>query len=270
MEPKRKHLHAAGDEDVGTAVFNVGGRHFEVLKQTIEACPTTLLASLLEDIGTDSERPIFVDANPDRFAHILDWYRYGEMFTGESCPVGGLISDARFFLLPDSITINGSSHDIRPGAPNAAYVAGVSAVKKHWPGFGKCMDSLLAEIQSGLENLGEAAGRVQWPLAGNAKWAVGEIAEDPLLVTSIVLYDRNFMTRSSEQGACSMVRCRIIQSELTKRGYDCEISDRSPDPYFDDYYGGDPCLFLNVFWRCSGCSGGCSRERSVREMVELL
>merc|ERR1719264_2475799 len=100
MEPKCNRLRS-GDSEAGTVVFNVGGRHFEVLRQTIEARPATLLASLLEDIGTDSGRPIFVDANSDRFAHILEWYRHGEMHVAADCPVAGIICDARFFLLPD-------------------------------------------------------------------------------------------------------------------------------------------------------------------------
>ncbi|CAE8693652.1 unnamed protein product [Polarella glacialis] len=73
MEPPPKRIRIPGD----TVVFNVGGRHFEILALVIQRRPSTLLANLLDDIGTDSSQHIFVDANPDRFQYIVDWYRYG-------------------------------------------------------------------------------------------------------------------------------------------------------------------------------------------------
>ena len=33
----------------------------------------------LDDIDTDATEPLFVDTNPDRFEHILDWYSYEDM-----------------------------------------------------------------------------------------------------------------------------------------------------------------------------------------------
>ncbi|CAE8641873.1 unnamed protein product, partial [Polarella glacialis] len=88
-------------------VFNVGGRHFEILTHVIQRRPSTLLANLLDDIGTDSSQPIFVDASPDRFQHIVDWYRYGEMSLPSTCCKHALLRDARYFMLPDEVKMNG-------------------------------------------------------------------------------------------------------------------------------------------------------------------
>jgi len=99
----------AEEASSGTVIFDVGGQHFKVLRQTVAARPDTLLATLIDDIGTDCGEPIFVDANPDRFGHILDWYRYGEMYAQEFV-IGALLRDAKFFLLPDIMRINGIAH----------------------------------------------------------------------------------------------------------------------------------------------------------------
>ncbi len=64
------------DSGPDTVVFNVRGRMFEVLPELIRSKPTTMLAQLLEDVSTDVAEPMFIDANPGRFEHILDWYRY--------------------------------------------------------------------------------------------------------------------------------------------------------------------------------------------------
>lgn len=299
MESKcKRESHSAeqcAGDAAGTAVFNVGGRHFEVLRQTVEARPTTLLALLLEEVGTAGDRPIFVDANPDRFSHILDWYRYGEMYMVEGCPVRGVLRDARFFLLPDAkIIINGTAHDLHSEAPalseaeatqeagaqsvktpeskasdgtpyetrlavaNAAYEAGAAAVKRHWPVFEECMGCVLAEVQVGLDNVGKEAARGQKPLSGDGTWTPGEMHADAHLVASIGLYDGSDGTWWEEQGVCSMTRCRVLQNELIKRGFLCEISDRSPDVLDDD--SGGPYLFLNVWWRSTATSGGNHRR----------
>jgi len=88
----------SGDFD-GTVVFDVGGRLFRVLRQTIQTRPSALLASLVDDLGTDSSRPMFIDANPDRFSYILDWYRYGEMFIPNDSTIEAVLRDARFFFV---------------------------------------------------------------------------------------------------------------------------------------------------------------------------
>lgn len=114
----------------GTVVFDVSGWTFKVLRQTIESRPNTLLASLLGSVGanSDCDDPIFVDANPERFVHILDWYRYNEMYVQEFA-VGGVLRDAKFFSLPDTVQINGISHAIKSsrakGTHDEAFVVSI-------------------------------------------------------------------------------------------------------------------------------------------------
>ena len=90
MEPAPKRQRSGSGADGDKAVFNVGGRRFEVLSHLIQNRPSTLLASLLDDIGTDAAEPIYVEANPDRFAHILDWYRHGEMHVAFAIATGSI------------------------------------------------------------------------------------------------------------------------------------------------------------------------------------
>ena len=116
-EPPNKRLRHHFDitEHLSDSIiFNVGGRRFEVLRETIERRKGTHLARLIK--GADDSRPVFVDANPDRFECILDWYRYGEIFVDKGRSVAAVLRDADYFLLPDTVKINGETHKVRDQA----------------------------------------------------------------------------------------------------------------------------------------------------------
>mmetsp|Transcript_26180 Transcript_26180/g.61070 ORF Transcript_26180/g.61070 Transcript_26180/m.61070 type:complete len:263 (-) Transcript_26180:44-832(-) len=89
------------DED--TVVFNVGGEHFEVLQQMIRSKPDTLLCTMLDDLGRDKTKPIFVNGNAQRFRHILDWYRYGSICLPSSMGIEEMRRECAFFQLPDDV-----------------------------------------------------------------------------------------------------------------------------------------------------------------------
>jgi hypothetical protein len=61
-----------------TIKFNVGGKHFEVSRDLIEAHSETMLGKLVSDAWqADPEETVFIDRNGDIFAHVLDYLRYG-------------------------------------------------------------------------------------------------------------------------------------------------------------------------------------------------
>jgi len=61
-------------EQTSTIKFNVGGKLYEVSKSLLKRFPDTLLAQKASD---ESETPIFIDRDPDRFAYCLDYMRDG-------------------------------------------------------------------------------------------------------------------------------------------------------------------------------------------------
>ena len=78
--------HISGsDESAKTCVsqsetvrFNVGGRHFEVSRSTLDLYPTTVLAKAVSKNWKPSA-VYYVDRNGDRFQYVLDWMRDGEV-----------------------------------------------------------------------------------------------------------------------------------------------------------------------------------------------
>eukprot|EP00929_Paragymnodinium_shiwhaense_P053997 TRINITY_DN27069_c0_g1_i2.p1 TRINITY_DN27069_c0_g1~~TRINITY_DN27069_c0_g1_i2.p1 ORF type:complete len:188 (-),score=15.83 TRINITY_DN27069_c0_g1_i2:162-656(-) len=126
--------------------FDVGGRLFKTLRSTVRRHPTTLLACLLDDVSVDSTEPIFVDASPDRFTHFMDWLRYEEMFIPNECSFEALLRDARFFLLPDNVKINGLWHSILPEklpcTAEACMRDYFDDLKRGWPSFEEEIDAI--------------------------------------------------------------------------------------------------------------------------------
>ena len=61
-----------------TIKFNVGGRHFEVSRDLLEGHSETMLGKLVSEAWqADPEERIFIDRDGDKFAHVLDYLRYG-------------------------------------------------------------------------------------------------------------------------------------------------------------------------------------------------
>lgn len=165
MEPSSKRLRSCDTTSQvadGIAIFDVGGRLFKVLRQTVEARPSTLLATILDDLGTDGSQPIFIDANPDRFGYILDWYRYGEMHVPtQGFPIAALLRDARFFLLPDTVKINGVSYCVQPSLVEEVRNETISSTISGWPNFEQCLQGMISDVKEHFKALGAEAARVQ-------------------------------------------------------------------------------------------------------------
>ena len=66
--------------DIVTVKFNVGGKHFEVSRDLIEQHPDTMLAKLVSETWeSEPENALFIDRDGDKFAHVLDYLRYGSI-----------------------------------------------------------------------------------------------------------------------------------------------------------------------------------------------
>ena len=65
---------------VDTVKFNVGGKHFEVSRALIDANPNSMLAKMISETWEkDPENPMFIDRDGYKFAHVLDYLRYGSI-----------------------------------------------------------------------------------------------------------------------------------------------------------------------------------------------
>jgi hypothetical protein len=63
-----------------TVQFNVGGRHFEVSRALIDAIPDSMLARMISETWEkEPGKPMFIDRDGDKFAHVLDYLRYGSI-----------------------------------------------------------------------------------------------------------------------------------------------------------------------------------------------
>ena len=125
-----------------------------------------MLASLLSDIDSDTcdGQAIFVDANPDRFQYILDWYRYGEMLIPSQCSTDALLRDARFFMLPDYVKINRRMHCISPpaGPPQIHEQLRADVISK-WPTFRQYVERLTSETAAKITDAGNISAKLEAP-----------------------------------------------------------------------------------------------------------
>ena len=72
---------------VETVQFNVGGKLFEVSRDLIDHHPETMLAKLISETWEKKpDKPIFIDRDGDKFAHVLDYLRYGSIELPPSVP----------------------------------------------------------------------------------------------------------------------------------------------------------------------------------------
>lgn len=223
-----------GGGDDGTVVFDVGGRRFKVLRQTVQAQPSTLLATLLDDVSIDSSKPIFVDANPDRFNHILDWYRYREMFVPSYCPVDAVLRDARFFLLPDVIRVNGISYALRPPFVEETRDALVRVVTSYWPNFEKYIQDLISDVKAHFVELGERAAQPHADAMGHADARQVDkhmLSDDAFPPKEIVLSTTPaqglfgpWNRWTDPENVCNKERLWVLIAELEKRGFACDFA----------------------------------------------
>lgn len=215
-----------------TVIFNVGGRMFEVLRQTIDNYPSTLLPCLAGDIGTDLSSPVFVDANPDRFAHILDWYRYGQMFMPDGPEVQAMLRDARFYLLPDVITINGVSFHVGKDVPLRSYDAVMKDVATSWPGFQEYLDRIVTEADQTVARAVQHSKFTQHDDGNCNKEDLTSVVFHSVPLTISMPHigqfaDASFPRRehfwNDETNICNKYRLQALIHELTKRGFVCSV-----------------------------------------------
>ena len=101
---------AAGD--VSTVTFDVRGHLFKVLRKSVTRQPTTPLALHVASMKNNGH--VLIDANPERFSHILDWYVYGEIFCSDASEKA-VLRDCSFFQLGDVVVVNGTMKPVLPG-----------------------------------------------------------------------------------------------------------------------------------------------------------
>lgn len=238
----------------GTVVFDVGGRLFKVLRQTVEARPSTLLAILIDDLGTDANQHIFVHANPDRFAYILDWYRYGQMYVPtRDFPTEALLRDARFFLLPDTVKINGVTFSIRPSLVEEVRNEVINSVASGWPNFEQCLQDMLADVKTHFIHLGEGAANVRELPDSTVGWQIpytkGHEDANPctkLDLPRFIFPPKEFRLSTREhvrlgfrsgswhrwldpENIGSKGRLYLLVRELEKRGFSCNFKESTEE-----------------------------------------
>jgi hypothetical protein len=63
-----------------TVQFDVGGRVFKVSRALINAIPDSMLARMISETWEkEPGKPMFIDRDGDKFAHVLDYLRYGSI-----------------------------------------------------------------------------------------------------------------------------------------------------------------------------------------------
>eukprot|EP00927_Polykrikos_kofoidii_P044130 TRINITY_DN38185_c0_g1_i1.p1 TRINITY_DN38185_c0_g1~~TRINITY_DN38185_c0_g1_i1.p1 ORF type:complete len:317 (+),score=28.98 TRINITY_DN38185_c0_g1_i1:114-953(+) len=221
-----------------TVTFDVRGRLIKVLPELIRSHPSTLLAQLVDDIGTDCSEPIFVDANPDRFLHILDWYRYGRMFLQSGASVVALLHDAAFFLLPEKVIVDGIerqvlhasgcqmsvSHTTTPEVGAAQLQQKLEAeVLNRWPEFDEVLKSKVQQIEEKLLTWARMPGqelhaRTDFLIRNNGCFAMNEYTTlDTCAVVPV------HWAAEGVDGICSIERLRVLASKLETAGYSCNL-----------------------------------------------
>lgn len=230
------HVHVAwkphlGIDSADSVVFNVGGRHFEVLRPTIDSYPDTLLACLVSDIGTDTAAPIFVDANPDRFTHILDWHRYREMFVPEGPAIQAVLRDARFFLLPDCVTINGIPRSIGTAndTPVRSFEAVMNDVASAWSGFHEYLERIIAKADRTIARAVQLSKVTQHDGVNCHKEDLGTATFHSVRLTEVSHVSNHRQEHrtehiwNDEKHVCNKIRLQLLMHELAKRGFVCRV-----------------------------------------------
>jgi len=254
MENASKRLRSSSTQSSNDVVtFNVGGRHFEVLKLTIQRHPSTLLAQLLDDISTSKDEVLFVDANPDRFQYILDWYRHGAMFVRTEW-IPALLLDARYFLLPDCVKINGRKYDLQP--PTLPCVQEIFDEQKakviaKWPSFKGYVKRLAEETMakamhsdhdSVIDLVKQKRGSVYFGRNGSHGHTDLSSLGDNMCWHEVQISGRRSIEYDSDSddspaagpvhfpslwndkdNVCNAARLQVLVQELQSLGFDCRV-----------------------------------------------
>lgn len=188
------------------AIFDIGGRTFSLAAKFITAWPGTQLAQLVRS-GTPGA-PICVDAPSDRFAYILDWYRYGEIYVPQGVSVAAVLQDARVLQLPEDLVVNGTVRSTRPNTAERVGRQLIDLVIRRWHGYRGFFSSTLTKIDDHFQSLAvddtgsDEAYDFQpfiFPLFGDDVWLSTDV--------------------------CSGTRARVLALKLEERGYLCQFSE---------------------------------------------
>jgi len=213
---------AEGSFSSGTVIFNIGGQHFEVLRRTIDAHPKALLASLVQDVSSfaSPDEPVFVDANAERFAHILDWYRYGEMFLPPGPMVAAVLRDARFFLLPEKVTVNGVVHTLSSGGAQGPFESVMKGVIERWEGFDEYVERMVTQANRAWTSLMQVSRTAQ------DDYFDGNVDFGTLRPHSVRLADSEDAGSrkwKDPKNVCNVYRLQLLVYELNRRGFACDV-----------------------------------------------
>eukprot|EP00928_Gymnodinium_smaydae_P041594 TRINITY_DN28127_c0_g1_i1.p1 TRINITY_DN28127_c0_g1~~TRINITY_DN28127_c0_g1_i1.p1 ORF type:complete len:302 (+),score=77.14 TRINITY_DN28127_c0_g1_i1:69-974(+) len=206
-------------------ILDVRGRSFKVLPELLQSRPSTLLAQLLDDISTDPSAPIFVDVDPDRFPHILDYYKYGEMFPPPTVSVPALLRDAAFLLLPAVVIVNGARCAVRGGAASRDDMRHdhvVARVLAKWPGFDAFFEATLLRLRVHFEEAAERSDEV-----GHNDY--DEYADHKGFKMFLSLNDNTGLKTGwcDPSSVCNIQRAIVLQTKLQERGLLCEWASSS-------------------------------------------
>jgi len=223
----------------GTVVLDVRGRHFRLLPELIMSQPCTLLARLLDAIGPGAQEPIFIDANPDRFSHILDWYRYGEMFLPEGMPLQALLRNCAWFMLSEKVKVNGINHSVIIGSNLEAVshfaddirTRFISEVIQQWRNFDTFLLQRIVEIQTHCYNQisSSSAKHEQRPRPDgpfNRVCMKMDIWAERWNESS----QQHVMSWTYPDDICNMARAKVFALKLREYGFECDLEGSLDDP----------------------------------------
>jgi len=209
---------AARSPPAAVVTFDVGGQIFKVSAQLVRAKPKTLLAILLQHAENGRSKPIFVDGPSERFHFILDWYRYNAIHIPRSVSLVALLQDARHFLLPDEVIVNGVARNVKTH-DTAQRVSRelLAGIISRWPGFQTFFEELLERIRTHFEAVAIASDSLRTADSQDAE----EAWDFPHFVLTIY-GDEGFF---DQKNLLSVARVRTLALKLEECGYLCEFSD---------------------------------------------
>lgn len=215
--------------------FNVGGQLFEVSRNLLTRWPRTRLGAITSSKTFDASLPVFLDANPSRFEHILDWYRYGEMFLSAGVPVEAVIRDAAFFQLPSPVLISGQEYKGGNDPPvQSRTLTGLDGkillpaeqllrevakrVEAAWPGFEEHFAQVLLDVQAHFWERAEASSEIA--LAGESVvpgfYTLEFLQQEPTRKSVTPIKD-------PDRVVCTIERAQLLRQRLSAAGFLCQL-----------------------------------------------
>lgn len=199
--------------------FDVGGgTNVKFPLHLIQAKPETVLGKLLAGAEKNSpvlQRGIYVDAVPDRFTCILDWYRYGEIFVPRAASVQAVLRDCRHFGLPDLVIVNGVRRGTRCDTAFKVNRNLVKGVVEKWTGFAAFFDGVLEGIRKHYAEVSDTSG-------SSAHGAAEEAYDFPPYVLAIYDVEKGWLEPKHAGGVS---RARVLAIKLEERGYLCYFTE---------------------------------------------